>query len=87
MTAPAVPTSEPGAPRARPARRAFSWNWLGVVPFFLFAFLFMLLPIGFLIVGSFQNSNDNNSPTLQNYTDLTTQSIVRAYSNSIEIST
>ena len=56
------------------------------MPFFLFAFLFMLLPIGFLIVGSFQNSNDNNSPTLQNYTDLTTQSIVRAYSNSIEIS-
>ncbi|MEO5941072.1 MAG: ABC transporter permease subunit [Candidatus Limnocylindrales bacterium] len=86
MTAPAVSTREPGAPRARPARRAFSWNWLGVVPFFLFSFMFMLLPIGFLIVGSFQNSNADNAPTLQNYADLTTQSIVRAYSNSIEIS-
>ncbi|HLO36007.1 MAG TPA: ABC transporter permease subunit [Candidatus Deferrimicrobium sp.] len=86
MTAPAVPTDEPGAPRARPARRAFSLNWLGVVPFFLFAFLFMLLPIAFLVVGSFQDSNADNALSLRNYADLTTPVVAKAYANSIEIS-
>jgi putative spermidine/putrescine transport system permease protein len=86
VTASAVRTDEPGAPRARPARRAFSWNWLGVVPFFLFAFLFMVLPIGFLIIGSFQDSNRGDQLSLQNYADLTTPVIARAYANSIEIS-
>ena len=86
MTAQAAPTSEPDAPQARPARRGFNWSWLGVVPFFLFAFLFMLLPIGFLIIGSFQDSNHNNQLSLQNYGDLTTPLIANAYSNSIEIS-
>jgi putative spermidine/putrescine transport system permease protein len=86
VTAAAVPTSEPGAPRARPARRGFNWSWLGVVPFFIFALLFMLFPIGFLIIGSFQDSANNDAFTLKNYTDLTTQQIARAFSNSIEIS-
>jgi putative spermidine/putrescine transport system permease protein len=86
VTAAAVPTSEPGAPRARPARRGFNWSWLGVLPFFIFALLFMLFPIGFLIIGSFQDSANNDAFTLKNYTDLTTQQIARAFSNSIEIS-
>jgi putative spermidine/putrescine transport system permease protein len=46
----------------------------------------MLLPIGFLIVGSFQDSNNGNVPTLKNYADLTTQEVSRAFANSIEIS-
>jgi putative spermidine/putrescine transport system permease protein len=86
VTAQAASTGEPGAPEARPARRGFNWSWLGVVPFFLFAFLFMLLPIAFLIVGSFQDSNNNSQLTLQNYGDLTTPLIANAYRNSIEIS-
>jgi putative spermidine/putrescine transport system permease protein len=86
VTAAAVPTSEPGAPRARPARRGLNWSWLGVVPFFLFALLFMLFPIGFLIIGSFQDSANHDAFTLKNYADLTTQQIARAFSNSIEIS-
>ena len=45
MTSHAAPISEPGAPTARPARRAFNWSFLGVVPFFLFAVVFMLFPI------------------------------------------
>ena len=77
--------SEPGAPRARPARRGFSWAFLGVLPFFLFVFIFLLFPIGFLIVGSFQ-TGPANTLTLQNYADLTTQQITRAFANSIEIS-
>ncbi len=86
MTAQAARTSEPGAPVARPARRGFNWSFLGVVPFFLFAILFMLFPIGFLILGSFQDSTNNDALTLQNYAELTTQQVARAFANSIEIS-
>jgi putative spermidine/putrescine transport system permease protein len=86
VTAAAVPTSEPGAPQARPARRGFNWSWLGVLPFFVFALLFMVFPIGFLIIGSFQDSANHDAFTLKNYGDLTTQQIARAFSNSIEIS-
>jgi putative spermidine/putrescine transport system permease protein len=46
----------------------------------------MLLPIGFLIIGSFQDSNHNSQLSLQNYGDLTTPLIANAYRNSIEIS-
>jgi putative spermidine/putrescine transport system permease protein len=38
---------------ARPALRSFSWAWLGVVPFFLFAFAFLLYPSSSILVGSF----------------------------------
>ncbi len=83
MTAPVATISEPGAP-ARPARR-FSWAFLGVVPFFLFVAVFLLFPIGFLIIGSFQTGAAGTF-TIQNYADLTTDQVVRAFSNSIEIS-
>ena len=86
MPSPAPPTAAPGAPRAPPARRAFNWSFLGVLPFFIFAVLFMLFPIGFLIIGSFQDSANNDAFTLKNYADLTTQQIARAFANSIEIS-
>ena len=86
MTSHAAPTREPDAPSARPARRGFNWSFLGVVPFFLFAVLFMLLPIGFLVVGSFKDSNNHDAFTLSNYANLGTQQVARAFENSIEIS-
>jgi putative spermidine/putrescine transport system permease protein len=67
----------------RPARRT-SWSWLGVVPFFLFAFLFIIAPIAYLVIGSFQNAQGET--TLQNYADLTTPSIATAFTTSIEVS-
>ena len=39
-------------PSRRPRR--VSWAWLGVVPFFLFALLFLILPTLDLVVGAFQ---------------------------------
>jgi putative spermidine/putrescine transport system permease protein len=45
-----------GAPLARPARPKMSWAWLGIMPFFLFAFLFLLYPSSAIAVRSFQNS-------------------------------
>jgi putative spermidine/putrescine transport system permease protein len=83
VTADTATILEPGA-AARPARR-FSWAFLGVVPFFLFVAIFLLFPIGFLIIGSFQTGAAGTF-TLQNYADLTTQQVMRAFSNSIEIS-
>jgi len=80
----ATPRSDQGAPPARPGRRP-NLTILGVVPFFAFAALFMILPIGFLVVGSFQDSS-SGQPTLKNYFDLSDPNIVLAYSTSIEIS-
>jgi putative spermidine/putrescine transport system permease protein len=86
VTAHAASTREPSVPLARPARRGFNWSFLGVLPFFLFAIIFMLFPIGFLIVGSFQDSANNDALTLKNFGDLTSPQIARAFANSIEIS-
>jgi len=86
VTARTAPSTEPGAPLARPARRGPNLAFLGVLPFFLFAIVFMLFPIGFLVIGSFQDSDNGNALTLQNYADLTTQQVARAFANSIEIS-
>jgi putative spermidine/putrescine transport system permease protein len=57
---------------------------MGVVPFFAFALTFLVLPITFLVVGSFQDDQANF--TLKNYADLSQEFIVRDYLNSIEIS-
>jgi putative spermidine/putrescine transport system permease protein len=82
----AAPIATRDAPLARPASHAprRSWAWLGVVPFFVFALIFLILPIGFLVIGSFQDTNANL--TLQNYADLSQNFIVEDYRNSIEIS-
>ncbi|MCC7119705.1 MAG: ABC transporter permease subunit [Anaerolineales bacterium] len=47
---------EQGAPQARPASRKLSWAWLGLTPFFIFTFLFLLYPASTLGVRSFQDS-------------------------------
>ncbi len=67
-----------------PARRGPGWAWLGVVPFLLFSSAFMFLPIVFLVVGSFQDAQ--GQLTVKNYADLSTDTIVTAYANSLEIS-
>lgn len=64
--------------------RRFSWDWIGVVPFFLFAFLFMLLPTASLFIGSFQNKD--GAFTLENIIGLFEPSILNSYLLSIEIS-
>jgi putative spermidine/putrescine transport system permease protein len=68
----------------RPAPRRMDLAWLGLLPFLLFVTAFLFLPIGFLIIGSFQNAAGDL--TLQNYVDLGEGQVARAYINSIEIS-
>ncbi len=59
-------------------------NWLGVLPFFLFIFLFVFLPSFSLVSGSFQDRQGNF--TFQNYLDLFSPSILSAYWVTIRIS-
>lgn len=60
-------------------------DWLGVLPFFLFAILFLIWPSMRLFVGSFTDSQGNF--TLENLLQLFTQpTILDAYRLSIEIS-
>lgn len=73
-----------GAPVTRASARRFSWTWLGVVPFFLFAFLFLIAPAMYFVVGSFQDVQGNW--TLQNILDLFTPAILRSYTLSIQVS-
>jgi putative spermidine/putrescine transport system permease protein len=71
------------APKARPAKSNWK-DWLGVLPFFLFVFLFIVLPSIKLFVGSFQDSK--GAFTLKNFSDLFTPDILGAYWVSIRIS-
>jgi putative spermidine/putrescine transport system permease protein len=78
---------EQGVSTTRPARRKrrqISWAWLGLVPFFLFSFLFLFLPALYLIVGSFRNNAGDL--TLDNYANLTTGIIPGAFWTTIEVS-
>jgi putative spermidine/putrescine transport system permease protein len=67
-------------------RSTTSWKvWLGVVPFFLFAILFLLLPSFRLLTASF--STPDGSFTLNNIRQLFTEPlIVNSYKLSIQIS-
>jgi putative spermidine/putrescine transport system permease protein len=70
----------------RIAPPSFDWkNWLGVIPFFLFAILFLILPSLRLFIGTF--TNNQGSFTIDNILQLFEQkSILDAYWLSIRIS-
>lgn len=68
---------------AAPSRR-MSWAWLGVVPFFAFAILFLILPTTTLISGAFQGPDGGF--TLQNLANLFTPTIIAAFWISIRVS-
>jgi putative spermidine/putrescine transport system permease protein len=70
------------AARFMPAQ--FSWAWLGVMPLFIFALMFLILPTAYLVIGGFQDADGNF--TLSNIRDLFEPSILSAYWISIEIS-
>ena len=66
------------------ALRTMNWSWLGVVPFFLFAFLFLIGPILYLIAGAFQNPDGDF--TLDNMIALGGANILASFSLSIRLS-
>ncbi|GAB1471126.1 ABC transporter permease subunit [Chloroflexota bacterium] len=60
-------------------------NWIGVIPFFLFAIMFIFLPSVRLFIGSFTNSDGHF--TFENIIELFTQDyILNSYILSIKIS-
>lgn len=82
---PTVVTPMPRRSGFRPAGwSATSWALVGVSPFLIFAVLFLLLPMAFLIVGAFQDADGNF--TFGNLADLMQPQILRAYWISIQIS-
>ena len=73
-----------GARIARRGHRRVPWTFLGVVPFFVFATMFLVIPTSYLVVGSFRDQAGNF--TVQNYLDLARPLTANAYTTSIEIS-
>ncbi len=71
----------------KPARASafrLNLNWLGLAPFTLFAFLFLMLPALQIVVGAFQTPD--GSFTLENIRGLNTDSIKSSYWVSIQLS-
>ncbi len=71
-------------PAGLPAPAPISWAWVGVVPFFVFALMFLIVPTSFLAVGSFQDAAGRF--TLRNLADLFTPSILSSYAISLKVS-
>lgn len=73
-------STTPAKPHAQPR----SWAWLGVMPFLLFALLFLLLPTAHIMLGAFRNSA--GEWTLANIYQLFQPSILASYAISLKIS-
>jgi putative spermidine/putrescine transport system permease protein len=68
-----------------PGRRRVPLAWIGVVPFFVYAAAFLLVPSGIVLVGAFKN--DKGHFTLKNMgTVLHTPEYIHAFRTSIELS-
>jgi putative spermidine/putrescine transport system permease protein len=86
MTGIATATTGRDVPPARRAWRSRLGSWVGLVPFFVFAALFLGLPLAFLAFGSIAD-NQTGAPTLDNYAaGVSNQLVVKAFQNSIEVS-
>ena len=74
-----------GPPRtAPPWIDRVSWAWVGIVPFFVFALMFLILPTGFLVIGGFQDGRGHF--TFRNLVDLFQPTILSSYLISIKVS-
>ena len=71
-------------PEPRLARRRLPLTWLGMVPFFVFVGLFLLLPTLYIVVGAFRSPEGGF--TFANILALNTPTILSAYWVSIKIS-
>ena len=65
-------------------RRRFSLAWLGTLPFFVYAMLFLFIPAAEVMVGAFKGEKGNW--TLSTIGDLFQTQYLNAYKTSIEVS-
>lgn len=85
MTITETPPPVAASPVRPPVRSRSVWAWVGVLPFFLFALLFIGFPAGFLVVGSLIVEETGNIG-LDNYAGLTGDCCAVAFRNSIQLS-
>lgn len=76
-------------PRLRPGssnawREYQFWNWLGLVPFFLFVLIFLIVPSLNLFTGAFVTSRGDF--TLANLSVFRNPNVIRAYLTSLQVS-
>ena len=72
-------------PGAKSGRRRPSLAWLGVVPFFVYTAVFLVLPAATVMVGAFQGTSSGY--TVDTVLDLVrTANLRHAYAQSVEIS-
>ncbi|MFO1105686.1 MAG: ABC transporter permease subunit [Amaricoccus sp.] len=64
--------------------RNLSWAWLGIVPFALYALLFLILPTMYIVIGAFRT--DEGGVTLAHVAGLFTPSILAGFWISIRVS-
>ena len=70
---------------ARPSGgRRFSLSWVGALPFFAYVGLFLLLPTGIIVAGSFFTKE--GSFTFANFADIDKPYIIKAFTNSLIVS-
>jgi putative spermidine/putrescine transport system permease protein len=84
MSSPAASLSAADQPLPRTSAGRMSFAWVGLLPFAIFAVMFLLLPTAFLIVGAFQDAAGHF--TLKNIANLDQPSIIDAYKISMEVS-
>ncbi|MDZ4136006.1 MAG: acriflavin resistance protein, partial [Paracoccaceae bacterium] len=84
MNAPNASGSTPDAVRKPISTRQVPWHVLGLLPFVIFALLFLILPTMKIVLGAFQTAD--GSLTLQNLRDLNDPSIIASYVTSIKLS-
>jgi putative spermidine/putrescine transport system permease protein len=65
-------------------RRRLSLAWLGTLPFLVYAFAFLFLPAGTVLVGAFKG--EHGGWTFSNITNLFHQPYIGAFQNSVELS-
>lgn len=71
-------------PGAAWARLGLSWDWLGVVPFFVFAIAFLIIPSLSIFIGSFVDVR--GELTLDNMAGIFQRDFLDAYRTSIAVS-
>lgn len=77
-----TPASAPGIIGAIGTR--VSWAWIGVLPFLIFALLFLILPTANLVIGAFQDKD--GAFTFANIANLNQPHLTSSYWISIKIS-
>jgi putative spermidine/putrescine transport system permease protein len=85
MTTMEAPPTATAPPKTRSSRSRSLWAWAGVLPFFIFSFLFIGLPAAFLVVGSLV-VEPGGTIGLDNYEGLTGACCAVAFRNSIQLS-